>query len=86
MRFKNKSVFITGAARGIGKSFADAFAKEGAKVAIGDINIEQANNTIKEIGNGSIAIELDVTNQKSIEKDSLPRQRKSQGRLNPSRQ
>ena len=67
MRFKNKSVFITGAARGIGKSFADAFAKEGAKVAIGDINIEQANNTIKEIGNGSIAIELDVTNQKSIE-------------------
>ena len=39
MRFQNKVVFITGAARGIGKSFAEAFAKEGAKVVIADINI-----------------------------------------------
>ncbi len=54
MRFKNKSVFITGAARGIGKSFADAFAKEGAKVAIGDINIEQANNTDILINNAAL--------------------------------
>ena len=42
MRFQNKVVFITGAARGIGKSFAEAFAKEGAKVVIADINIEGA--------------------------------------------
>ena len=50
MRFLNKVVFITGAARGIGKSFAEAFAKEGCRVVIADINIDQANSTAQQIG------------------------------------
>ena len=67
MRFQNKVVFITGAARGIGKSFAEAFAKEGAKVVIADINIEGANTAAKEIGSNALAVKMDVTKQDSID-------------------
>ena len=67
MRFQNKVVFITGAARGIGKSFAEAFAKEGAKVVIADINIEGATTTAKEIGSNALAVKMDVTKQDSID-------------------
>ena len=67
MRFQNKVVFITGAARGIGKSFAEAFVKEGAKVVIADINIEGAATTAKEIGSNALAVKMDVTKQDSID-------------------
>ena len=67
MRFQNKVVFITGAARGIGKSFAEAFAKEGAKVVITDINIEGATTTAQEVGSNALAVQMDVTKQDSID-------------------
>ena len=67
MRFKNKVVFITGAARGIGKSFAEAFAKEGGKIVIADINIEGATTTANEIGSNALAVKMDVTKQDSID-------------------
>ena len=67
MRFQNKVVFITGAARGIGKSFAEAFAKEGAKVVIADINIEGATTTAQEVGSNALAVKMDVTKQDSID-------------------
>ena len=67
MRFLNKVVFITGAARGIGKSFAEAFAKEGSRVVIADINIAQANSTAQQIGPNALALEMDVTKQESID-------------------
>ena len=68
MRFQNKVVFITGAARGIGKSFAEAFAKEGAKVVIADINIEGATTTAQEVGSNALAVQMDVTKQDSIDR------------------
>jgi NAD(P)-dependent dehydrogenase (short-subunit alcohol dehydrogenase family) len=67
VRFQNKVVFITGAARGIGKSFAEAFVKEGAKVVIADINIEGATTTAQEIGSNALAVKMDVTKQDSID-------------------
>ena len=67
MRFQNKVVFITGAAWGLGKSFAEAFAKEGAKVVIADINIEGATITAQEIGSNALAVKMDVTKQDSID-------------------
>jgi len=67
VRFQNKVVFITGAARGIGRSFAEAFAKEGAKVVIADINIEGATTTAQEIGSNALAVKMDVTKQDSID-------------------
>ena len=39
-RLEGKSALITGAARGIGRAFAEAYVREGATVAIGDINLD----------------------------------------------
>jgi len=67
MRLQGKSALITGAARGIGKAFAEAYVREGATVAIGDINLDAAEKTAKEIGAQAYAVHLDVTDQASIE-------------------
>jgi len=69
MRLKDKNAFITGAAQGIGKSIAIGMAREGANVAIADVNFESAEETAKEIekiGVKSIAIKLDVSNQQDV--------------------
>lgn len=70
-RFKEKIVYITGAARGIGRSIAECFVAEGAKVIISDINIEEAEKTAKELSqNGSevSAIYANVSKLEDIEK------------------
>jgi len=67
MRLKGKSALITGAARGIGRAFAAAYAREGATVAVADIDISGARTAASEIGNTAFAVELDVTSQTSIE-------------------
>ena len=41
-RLEGKSALITGSARGIGRAFAEAYVREGARVAIADINIAAA--------------------------------------------
>src|SRR6478672_473938 len=56
-----KVVFITGAARGIGRATATALVAEGARVAIGDLDEDLAKHTAKELGGGVFAIRLDVT-------------------------
>lgn len=66
-RLEGKSALITGAARGIGKAFALAYLKEGATVAIADINSERAQATAAELGAGAYAVTMDVTDQASIE-------------------
>ncbi len=67
MRLAGKTALITGAARGIGKAFAQEYVREGACVAIADIDIEKARKTASDLGNAAIAVELDVTSQSSID-------------------
>jgi NAD(P)-dependent dehydrogenase (short-subunit alcohol dehydrogenase family) len=67
MRLEGKSALITGSARGIGRAFAEAYIREGARVAIADINIERAEATAKEIGPSAYPVEMDVTRQASID-------------------
>ncbi|MEO0496504.1 MAG: L-iditol 2-dehydrogenase [Pseudomonadota bacterium] len=66
-RLAGKVAIITGAARGIGLAFARAYVREGARVAIADINLEGANQVAAELGDVAIAVHLDVTQQHSID-------------------
>jgi NADP-dependent 3-hydroxy acid dehydrogenase YdfG len=61
-----KVVAVTGGARGIGEVTARSLAREGAKVAIGDLDLELAEKTASAIGSGTIALELDVTRRESF--------------------
>jgi D-sorbitol dehydrogenase (acceptor) len=67
MRLEGKSALITGSARGIGRAFAEAYVREGATVAIADINLDAAERTAREFGGKAYAVKLDVTDQASID-------------------
>ena len=66
-RLAGKSALITGSARGIGKSFTQGYIREGARVAIADINLEAAQATAAELGDAAYAVQMDVTDQGSID-------------------
>ena len=76
MRLSGKRALITGAARGIGRAFAEKYISEGALVVIGDIDLERAHDTAAEIG--ATALPLDVTDPASIE-DAIAALRASGG-------
>ena len=71
MSLAGKKGFVTGAARGIGKCTALAFAEAGADVAIVDMDLETAQETAKEIaeatGRKVIALKCDVTNEADVQ-------------------
>jgi NADP-dependent 3-hydroxy acid dehydrogenase YdfG len=59
-------VAITGGARGIGKATAAALVREGAKVAIGDLDKPLAEQAAAELGGETVGLELDVTRRDSF--------------------
>jgi NAD(P)-dependent dehydrogenase (short-subunit alcohol dehydrogenase family) len=59
-------VAITGGARGIGAATAEALLGQGALVAIGDIDAEEALSTAERLGRGTVALGLDVTDSGSF--------------------
>jgi len=66
-RLEGKSALITGSARGIGQVFAQAYIREGATVAIADIDFQRAQATASELGPHAYAVKMDVTDQASID-------------------
>jgi NAD(P)-dependent dehydrogenase (short-subunit alcohol dehydrogenase family) len=67
---KGKVVIITGARRGMGRSHALAFAKEGARVVVSDISLEDCQKVVEEIeklGGEAIAVKCDVTKKEEVE-------------------
>jgi NAD(P)-dependent dehydrogenase (short-subunit alcohol dehydrogenase family) len=61
-------VAITGGARGIGKATAEALARRGARLALGDVDLATAEATAAGLGGGSIALALDVSDRGSFER------------------
>ncbi len=63
---RGKVVAITGGARGIGKATATALSREGARVAIGDLDRQLAEKAAAELGGEAVGLELDVTRRDSF--------------------
>ena len=63
-RFENRTVLITGGARGMGASHARGFLAEGANVVIADLLEQEGRTLVKELGDHAIFSRLDVTNDR----------------------
>ena len=67
--FKGKVAFVTGAASGIGRATAIAFALEGASVVVADISEKgshETTNMIKEAGGQALSVKCDVSQTEEI--------------------
>jgi len=70
MRLKDKVAFVTGGGRGIGRITALTFAREGARVAVADINGEAAEAVaaeLRESGANAMGVQVDVSQSASVE-------------------
>jgi 3-hydroxybutyrate dehydrogenase len=69
MQLQGKSALVTGAASGIGREIARIYAREGAQVAIADINKSAADATaadIKAAGGKAIGVAMDVVDEEAV--------------------
>lgn len=66
MRLADKTAIVTGAASGFGRGIAEAFAAEGAKVVVADIDTVRAEAVASAIGNGAIAAVADVSKRDDV--------------------
>ena len=65
-RFSGKVAFITGGARGIGRATAQAFAAEGARVIVADVDADAAEATARTLGSGAVGLGVDVADAASV--------------------
>ncbi len=69
MKLKDKTAIVTGAASGIGKAIALTYAREGAKVAIADLDkgaADVAAGEIRAAGGQALGIAMDVTSERAV--------------------
>lgn len=66
MRLQGKTTLVTGAASGFGKGIAETYVREGAKVAIVDLNEDGARAVAAELGDAAIAIKCDVSRAEDV--------------------
>lgn len=66
MRLQGKTTLVTGAASGFGKGIAETYVREGAKVAIVDLNEDGAKTVAAEFGDAAIAIKCDVSKAEDV--------------------
>ena len=67
MRLDGKIALVTGAGSGIGKCIAETYAREGARVALADINADAAKSAARTIGNNAVALRCDVSKKADID-------------------
>ncbi|NIR32165.1 MAG: 3-hydroxybutyrate dehydrogenase [Gammaproteobacteria bacterium] len=70
MRMKDKVAIVTGAASGIGEAIARRYAREGARVAVTDVNLEQAQAVADDIereGGAATAMTMDVSDESQVD-------------------
>jgi 3-hydroxybutyrate dehydrogenase len=70
MRLKGKVAIVTGAASGLGREIARRFAREGASVAVADLDLDKGHDVATAIGRDggtATAIAMDVTDEAQVE-------------------
>jgi 3-oxoacyl-[acyl-carrier protein] reductase len=67
-RLEGKTALITGAGSGIGRAISEAFVREGARIAVADINTESAQETVLKLSSESIMVPMDVASKTSVQK------------------
>src|SRR5574337_408802 len=66
MKLQNKIAIVTGSASGLGKAIASLYVKEGAKLAIADLDKDAADATAKELGAEAMGVAMDVTDEAAV--------------------
>ena len=68
MRQGNRRALVTGAASGIGAAIARAYAREGARVCVADLDGAGAARMAAELGDGALGIRMDVASEEEVER------------------
>jgi 3-oxoacyl-[acyl-carrier protein] reductase len=66
MRLEGKTALVTGAGSGIGKCIAETYVREGARVAVVDLDGDAAKSVARTLGNNAIALRCDVSKKADV--------------------
>ncbi|HYF55399.1 MAG TPA: SDR family NAD(P)-dependent oxidoreductase, partial [Salinarimonas sp.] len=70
MRLSGKTALVTGAAQGYGRGIAETFAREGARVAVLDLQEGAVREVAQALGGGAIPLAADVSRADDVERAS----------------